>query len=267
MKQLIPLFGCLLGLICLSQAQAPVPNVQGPSSGPKKVYVVPVQGDIDASIIYIIRRGVKEAMEAGADVVILDMDTYGGRVDITEDIFKVLNRFPHQDQLYTYVNTRAGSAGSIISSASHQIYMAPGSVIGAAAVVNGDGKDLSETMNLKMTSFIKGITRAQAERQGLRPEVFEAMIDSSLGLEIDGKVIAPKGSLLSLTSQEAAVAYNKPPRPLLSSGTIASLDKLVEQTAGPDAIVTKIEPTGFEAVGSFIVMLSPVFLGVALFFG
>jgi len=257
---------CMCGLVFL-QAQNDSPVETKPEQQKKNIYVIPVKGDIDASIIYIIRRGVKEAMEAEADAVILHMDTYGGRVDITEEIFKVLNRFPKQDQLYTYIDTRAGSAGSIISAASHKIYMSPGSVIGAAAVVTGSGSELSETMNLKLTSFLKGVTRAQAERQGLRPEVFEAMIDPEIELVLDGKVISPKGSLLSLTSQEAAQTYSTPPRPLISSGTIDSLEKLVEIIGGADAVVTKIEPTGFEQVGAFIVMLSPFLLAAATLCG
>ena len=40
-------------------------------------------------ILYVIRRGVKEAMEAEADCLIIDMETNGGRVDITEEIFEL----------------------------------------------------------------------------------------------------------------------------------------------------------------------------------
>jgi len=86
-------------------------------------------------------------------------------------------------------------------------------------------------------------------------------------LVLDGKVISPKGSLLSLTSQEAAQTYSTPPRPLISSGTIDSLEKLVEIIGGADAVVTKIEPTGFEQVGAFIVMLSPFLLAAATLCG
>ena len=56
-----------------------------------KVYVVPVRDDIMPPILYVIRRGVKDAMEAEADCLIFDMETNGGRVDITEDIFDIFD--------------------------------------------------------------------------------------------------------------------------------------------------------------------------------
>ncbi|HQC42893.1 MAG TPA: hypothetical protein PLV91_05435, partial [Verrucomicrobiota bacterium] len=39
----------------------------------RSAYVIPIRDQIDRPMFYVIRRGVKEAMEARADVVILDM--------------------------------------------------------------------------------------------------------------------------------------------------------------------------------------------------
>ena len=65
----------------------------GQAAAEKKVYVVPVRDDIMPPILYVIRRGVKEAMAAEADCIILDMETNGGRVDITEEIFDIVGKF------------------------------------------------------------------------------------------------------------------------------------------------------------------------------
>ena len=68
----------------------PATNADGQALGQaesqKVVYVIPVRDDIMPPILYVIRRGVKEAMEAEADCLIIDMETNGGRVDITEEI-------------------------------------------------------------------------------------------------------------------------------------------------------------------------------------
>ena len=51
---------------------------------PAKVYVVPIREDIMPPLTYIVRRGVKEAMAAKADILVIDMNTNGGRLDVTE---------------------------------------------------------------------------------------------------------------------------------------------------------------------------------------
>ena len=57
-----------------------------PAAAPaaQKVYVLPIRDDIMPPLVYVVRRGVKEAMEAKADLLVLDMETNGGRVDVTE---------------------------------------------------------------------------------------------------------------------------------------------------------------------------------------
>ena len=57
------------GLFTLSQAQAPNNALSDQASSVKTVYVLPVRDDIMPPIVYIIRRGVKEAMAAEADSV------------------------------------------------------------------------------------------------------------------------------------------------------------------------------------------------------
>ena len=68
-----------------------------------------------------------------AAALILDMNTDGGRVDVTEEIIGILSKF--KGVTVTYVNDRAFSAGAFISVATQKIYMAPQSVIGAAAPI------------------------------------------------------------------------------------------------------------------------------------
>ena len=78
-------------------------------------------------LVYLVRRGVKEAMEAKADLLVLDMETNGGRVDTTREIISILNEF--KGDTVTFVNKDAFSAGAFIAVATKRIYMAPESVI------------------------------------------------------------------------------------------------------------------------------------------
>ncbi|MEM1158784.1 MAG: NfeD family protein [Verrucomicrobiota bacterium] len=237
----------------------------------KNVYVVPVRGDIDSSIIYVIRRGVKAALEAEADALVLHMDTYGGRVDITQDITDILRKFEPQSETYTYIDTKAISAGAFISSATRHIYMAPGSVIGAATPVmmapGGGAQQINESYEEKIQSALKALVRANAELHGHNPVVFDAMIDRDQGLKIGDDVVVEEGKVLTLTSMEAGKSYGGQDKPLLSSGTVKSLDDLITRIGGDPATAVRVEPTGMEQIATFIVSLSTVFIAGAVLFG
>ena len=161
----------------------------GQAAAEKKVYVVPVREDIMPPILYVIRRGVKEAMAAEADCLILDMETNGGRVDITEEIFDIVGKFP--GLTVTYVNKDAYSAGAFIAVATQKIYMAPQSVIGAAAPImmspTGGVSEMPSTMEVKMNSAIRAKIRTQAEKNGYAIDVVEAMVDKTKKLERAGE--------------------------------------------------------------------------------
>src|SRR5690606_15308152 len=132
-----------------------------------------------------------------------------------------------------------------------KIYMAPQSVIGAAAPImmspgrTGAGA-LPDTMAAKMTSALSALVRANAAKNGHNVEVADAMVKKTKELIIDGKVLNAKGDILTLTDQEASEEYGTPSKPLLSSGTIESLDALLKELNLENAQVVRIEPTGAE---------------------
>ncbi len=236
-----------------------------PTAG--KIYVLPIRDDIMPPLVYVVRRGVKEAMEAKADALILDMNTDGGRVDVTEEIIQIISKFG--GKTFTYVNDRAFSAGAFISVATQKIYMAPQSVIGAAAPImmapGGAGAEsIPDTMEAKMTSAIRALVRTQAEKNGHNIEVVEAMIDKTKEFEIDGEVLNKEGSILTLTDRQAAKEYGYPPKPLLSSGTVESLDALIEKIGYANAVRVNVQPTGAEKLGTWINKISPLLLLIGI---
>src|SRR5688500_12988134 len=162
------------------------------------VYRVPVTGVIELGLAPFIERSLAEAIEAGARAVILDVDTPGGRVDAAERIADAVR--DTDMPVYAFVNRRAFSAGALISLAADQIYMLPGSVIGAATPVDGTGTKASE----KIVSAMRSEMRALAEQRGLDPRVAEAMVDENI--QVPG--LTEAGQLLTLTTEEAvSVSY------------------------------------------------------------
>jgi len=232
-----------------------------------KVYILPIRENIMPPLVYVVRRGVKEAMEAKADALILDMNTDGGRVDVTEEIIQILSKF--KGPTFTYVNDRAFSAGAFIAVATQKIYMAPQSVIGAAAPImmspGGTGVEkMPDTVEAKMTSAVRALVRTQAEKNNHNIEVIEAMIDKTKALTIDGEVLNKEGNILTLTDRQAAKEYGHPPKPLLSSGTVESLDALLQQLGYAGAQRVEIKPTGAEQLGIWINTIALLLLVIGI---
>lgn len=231
-----------------------------------KVFVIPIRDDIMPPMAYLVRRGVKEAMEAGADVLVLDMDTNGGRVDVTEEIIGILNNF--KGQTVTFVNRKAFSAGAFIAVATGRIFMAPQSVIGAAAPImmmpGSAPQDMPETMQAKMNSAIRAMVRTAAEKNGHNVNVVEAMIDKTKELIIDGKVLNEKGQILTLTNLEAEKEYGDPARPLLSSGTVEDLEQLLVKLGYAKAVRVTVQPGGAERLAFWLNAISPLLMIIGI---
>lgn len=231
------------------------------------VYVIPVREDIMPPLVYLVRRGVKEAMDQNAALLILDMDTNGGRVDITEEIIQIIDQFPGPTA--TFVNRKAISAGAFISVATEHIFMAEQSVIGAAAPVminplGGGAEDMPSTMEIKVNSAVSALVRSSAQKNGHNVDVVEAMIDKDRKLEIDGEVLCDEGRILTLTNREAEARYGDPPVALLSSGTVQSIEEIAARLGFESAPIVRVEPTGVEQLATWINRISPILLMVGL---
>jgi membrane-bound serine protease (ClpP class) len=178
----------LAGLATTAQAQR------------KVVYRIEISGTIEGGLAPYTARALREAVEANASAVFLDINTPGGRVDAAEMIADAIRETPIP--VYAFVNPRAYSAGALISLATDGIYMTPGAVLGAATPVDGQGVKMAE----KYVSAMRAEFRALAEQQGLDPRIAEAMVDDSLGVP---GLLEP-GKLLTLSTAEALrVGYAK----------------------------------------------------------
>lgn len=228
--------------------------------GKGDVVVVPLEGAVSAAQTAFLRRTLKQAERDGAAAYVIEMDTPGGELGAAVDILQLLlkARIP----TYTWVNTNAGSAGALIALGTDHIYMAPVSAIGAAAPVSGEGAEIAETMKAKIVSYYSGYFRSAAEAKGRNPGLAEAFIDREKEFKIGDDVISAKGSLLTLSAQEATRKFDG--RPLLADGIAASIDQLKAEAklTGP---TVALAPTGFERVAQWITVLAPLFLiaGVA----
>src|SRR4029077_1618539 len=97
------------------------------------VYVAPIEGIIDLGLAPFVQRVLDEAIDAGADAVILEINTFGGRLDAAVLIRDAL--LNARVRTVAFVNKRAISAGALIALAAEKIVMADGGTIGAATPV------------------------------------------------------------------------------------------------------------------------------------
>ena len=219
------------------------------------IVVVEMHGEISPSLFMFIRRAEKTAEANGAGAIIFDLNTYGGRLDSAEQITNVLNHATIPT--YSFINTNAGSAGSLIALATQHIYMAPVSAIGAAAPVLATGEDLPLTEKEKTISYWSALTRGSALKNGHNPDLGEAFMDKTKEVKIGDRVIHKSGTLLTLNAQEATEKING--RPLLAEGIADSIEDLTRK-AGLKGNITALQPTGFERLAFWITALAPLLL-------
>jgi membrane-bound serine protease (ClpP class) len=219
------------------------------------VVVVPLRGEVAPSLLAFLRRAVKTAESNEASAIIFDMNTYGGRLDTATDIVNALNQT--KIPTYTFINTNAGSAGSLIAIATQRIYMAPASAIGAAAPILPTGEDLPATAKEKTISYWSALIRGSATRNGHNPDVAEAFMNKDKEVKIGDRVVHPKGAVLTLNAQDATERVNG--KPLLAEGVAESIGDLIKK-AGLKGKEVTIEPTGFEQIAFWITALAPLLL-------
>lgn len=167
---------------------------QDQNPGKKKIFVLEIKADIDPRMNRYVDLALDQATKENVDIVIIEMDTYGGAVNDANDIrTRILE---YEKPVWVFINNDAASAGALISIACDSIYMVPGSNIGAATVVNGgDGTQAPD----KYQSYMRSIMRSTAEQNGRDPKIAEGMVDDRV--EIEG--VTEAGKTITFTSTEA----------------------------------------------------------------
>lgn len=179
MKQI--LFGLLLLATLVAQAQQ------------TKVMVMEIKSEIDPRTNRYVELALNNARKIEADIVIIEMDTYGGVLtDAKEIVDKIMQ---YKKPVWVFINSDAASAGALISIACDSIYMSPGASIGAATVVTGTGEKAPD----KYQSYMRSIMRSTAEEKGRNPRIAEGMVDESIAIDS----ITLEGQIITFSTSEA----------------------------------------------------------------
>jgi membrane-bound serine protease (ClpP class) len=203
------------------------------------VYVVPIEGMIDLGLSPLLSRSIREAQQAGAAAVLLDINTFGGRVDAAVAMRDVLLNSPVRT--IAYVNQRAISAGALITLACNTVAMAQGGTIGAATPVMSGADGQMKPTDEKSVSYVRKEFRATAEVRNRPPEFAEAMVDADV--EIAG--VVAKGKLLTLTTSEALTHK-------IADFTAPSIEAALAAAGLPNAELRRVEQTWAESFVRFL---------------
>ena len=162
------------------------------------VFVAPIEGVIDLGLAPFVQRVLDEASAAEASAVILEINTFGGRVDAAVLIRDAL--LESKVLTVAFINKRAISAGALISLAAEKIVMADGGTIGAATPVQvGAPGTPAQPVEEKTVSYVRKEFGATAEQRNRPKTIAEAMVDA----DVEIPDVIEKGKLLTLTTQEA----------------------------------------------------------------
>ena len=175
----------------------------GSPENERKVYIIPVQDRkifmVDLGLSSFIRRAVEEAEQAKAEAIILEIKTFGGRVDAAVEIKDIL--FETDIKTIAFVEGRAISAGALIALSCQSIVMSPGSTIGAATPVSLSPVPTGEEpqpVDEKKLSVIRAEFKSTAERNRHPAKLAEAMVDADIELV----AVTIEGELRILTPEE-----------------------------------------------------------------
>lgn len=199
-------------------------------------HVINLEGVITSPSAKYVAKSLEEAKIAGADGMIILLDTPGGLDTAMRDIAKTLLNAPMPVIVYVSPSgARAASAGVIIVQAAHVAAMAPGTNIGAAhpVAIGIGGGEMDKTMSKKIENDAAAYARSIAKTRGRSEEWVEKAVrksesitaDEALKLKVIDVVVPDIAKLLAaIDQQEVTVAGSK--RKISTAGAVLNTKKI-----------------------------------------
>lgn len=121
---------------------------------------------------------------------------------------------------------------------------------------------MGEAERAKINSAFLGMARAAVRAKGHDVRILEGMIDKDAGLVINGRVIVPRGQIVTLDADQATMLVDG--RPLLAKSIVRSIEEIkqLEQLRGETLVA---EPTLFEWIAIWVTQFAwlLILIGIA----
>jgi len=214
---------------------------------PAAVYTAEIDGIIHPVAAEYVREVIAKADAAGAALVVLTLRTPGGLVDSTRDINNAIIHAKTPVAVWVGPSgNRAASAGFLITMAADIAAMAPGTHIGAAHPVAGNGEKIDDTMAKKMASDVAAYARTLAtERKRNVSLIEQAVLESRSFTEREALAATPP--LIDLVANDVPDLVRK-----LDGRTITRFDGATQTLHTASATTTNVAMTWQQRVLSAI---------------
>ena len=284
---------CALCVAAFGLAMAedkPAADKPAAPAGPRNVYVIQIHGGIDKPMMAFLARAVEKAKWNNATHVIFSIDTWGGRVDSTQEITSIIASaepamtiafVPSGAESRSFfsgspVKGASWSAGALIAMGCRRIYMAPGTSIGAAAPVYQTAEGMQMAPE-KEVSAMRGYATSLAEKNGYPKSIALKMVELDLELievTVDGKYVAvteddlidiekeaatknqkveKTGKVISAAGKLLTLSAGEAERYGFSSGTVANVNELCTKLEIQNAPMVWLKQTLADDIVAFIV--------------
>jgi len=256
----------------------------------QKPYVITVHGTIDAGLLYAIKRRCRRAVAAGADLIVFDVDTYGGLLD---EALQMADFVANLEGPVTvaYIRRKALSAGALFSVACDHIVMGPNSTLGDCAPIipskeggfNIAGEKIQSPLRAAFANYARDnhyppvlaqamvtmewevlrISRIEApddwsDQEFIRRVDFDELDEAAKKAVKKKRVICRKGELLTM-GDDAAYAYG------FARYRVKNLQEAVGHYAAPGARPVHLRTTWSEELVRWL--NSPPVAGLLLMVG
>ncbi len=141
------------------------------------VYLFDIASSINPSTFDYLEKGFQKIQKPDA-LILIKLNTPGGLVSTTKKILTLMGQSPYPIALWvTPEGASATSAGAIIASGAHYLFMSPGTNIGASTPVSLN-KEIQGDLRNKAVNDLVALTTSLAKARGHNPAPFKRMIET-----------------------------------------------------------------------------------------
>jgi membrane-bound serine protease (ClpP class) len=211
------------------------------------VYTAEVDGIIQPMIAEYLRAAIDKADAANAALLVITLRTPGGLLDTTRDINNAVIRAKTPVAVWVGPSgNRAASAGFLITMAADVAAMAPGTHIGAAHPVSGDGSKMDDTMAKKVASDTASYGRTLAQQRKRNAILIEQAVTESRSYT-EQEALGAQPPLIDVVAADVPDLLSK-----IDGRTIRRFDGREETLRVADATLKAVDMTWAQRVLSAI---------------
>jgi membrane-bound serine protease (ClpP class) len=267
---------CFIGLTASSSAGGQK------NLAPYTVYVIPVHGEVGPELAAFIERSLREKAGFGQNLYVLELDTFGGRVDAALQVVEHLLNVT-DGKTIAFVKSKAISAGALIALACEELVMRPHATLGDCAPITYSSEG-PQVMGEKFQSPLRAKFRTMAKRNGYPEVLAESMVTAEmevLEVIIDGrksyldsqaladlpaetkkkigsqKIMVAKGELLTMDDDEARQLG-------FSRFSSASIEEMLATMGIEDYRLIRMEQNWAEKLTGIVSKITPLLMIIGL---